>query len=85
MAENEKPIEELTFREAMNELDAIVAALESGSLELEESLARYSRGVSLLASLQKRLDSAEQQVTVLMGELENTVDDETRDTTLQKA
>ena len=31
----EKPIEELTFREAMAELDRIVGVLESNSLELE--------------------------------------------------
>ena len=77
-----KPVEELSFREAMGELDRIVGLLESNSLELEESLAGYERGVALLASLQKRLSDAEQKVEVLMGELSGEKDDQERDTTL---
>ncbi len=78
----QKPIEDLTFREAMDELDAIVALLESNTLELEDSLASYERGVALLQSLQKRLATAQQKVDVLMGELVVDVTDEERDTTL---
>ena len=37
------------------ELESIVSVLESNTLELEESLAAYERGVVLLGSLQKRL------------------------------
>lgn len=83
VAEGERcPVEELTFREALGELESIVVVLESNTLELEESLASYERGVALLGSLQKRLASAEQQVEVLMGELAAAPDDEVRDTTL---
>ncbi|HJF62962.1 MAG TPA: exodeoxyribonuclease VII small subunit [Gordonibacter urolithinfaciens] len=77
-----KPIEELTFREAMGELDGIVRVLESNSLELEDSLVSYERGVALLRALQGRLNEAQQKVEVLMGELEGEVDDATRDATL---
>ena len=76
--DEKKPVEELTFREALSELESIVSVLESNTLELEESLAAYERGVVLLGSLQKRL----QQVEVLMGELVAAPDDETQDTTL---
>ena len=82
MAEQFRPVEELTFREAMAELDGIVNVLESNTLELEESLVRYERGVALLASLKRRLAEAEQKVTVLMGELSGEKDDAVRDTTL---
>lgn len=85
MNENMRPVEELTFREAMAELEGVVSLLESGTLELEDSLGNYERGVALLASLQKRLNTAEQQVEVLMGELCAAPDDETQDTTLTKA
>lgn len=85
MQDEMKPVEELTFRQAMAELESVVGVLESGTLELEESLSRYERGVSLLASLQKRLNAAEQQIDVLMGELVAAPDDETQDTTLLKA
>ena len=82
MNENVKPIEELSFREAMNELEGIVAVLESNTLELEDSLASYERGIALIASLQKRLNAAEQKVDALMGELSGSLEDEVRDVTL---
>lgn len=80
--QNEKPIEQLTFREAMAELDGIVGTLESNTLELEDSLEKYERGVALLRALQGRLSDAQQKVDVLMGQLEPEVSDEQRDTTL---
>lgn len=88
MAEKETKTEgfkNLTFREGMAQLDDIVRTLESGSLELEESLEKYALGVQLLAELQRRLADAEQKVDVLMGELEDAPDDSVRDSTLQKA
>ncbi|MCI8451151.1 MAG: exodeoxyribonuclease VII small subunit [Eggerthellaceae bacterium] len=85
MSDTLRPVDELTFREAMAELEGVVSVLESNTLELEESLTSYARGVALLASLQRRLDAAEQQVDVLMGELASAPDDEVQDTTLSKA
>lgn len=67
MADEKYPkVEDLTFKEASVELELIVRALESGDLELEESLERYGRGVELLRSLRERLSSAEQRVRVLV-------------------
>lgn len=74
--------EEMSFREAMAELDSIVGVLESNTLELEDSLKSYERGVSLLALLKAKLDGAQQKVDVLMGELEQDTDDARTDTTL---
>ena len=83
MAEStQKPVSELTFREAMEELETIVSQLESNEMELEASLKGYERGVALLTALKTRLADAEQRVDVLMGELAEAPDDETRDTTL---
>lgn len=62
--------DELSFGDALAELDQVVAALEGGELELEDSLTRYERGVALLRSLQAKLAEAEQKVTMLIGELE---------------
>ena len=75
----------LTFREAMNELSAIVEALESNTLELEESLVKYERGVALLRYLNSSLADAQQKVEVLMGELDTNIDDTQTDTELSKA
>ena len=80
--DNARPVEEMTFREASAELDGIIRHIESNTLELEDTLKAYERGVALIASLQKRLSEAEQKVDVLMGELSGQQDDQIRDTTL---
>ena len=61
-----KKIEDMTFKEASTELEQIVRSLEAGDLELEESLAQYTRGGELLKSLRERLSNAEQKVRVLL-------------------
>ncbi|MCI1934435.1 MAG: exodeoxyribonuclease VII small subunit [Atopobiaceae bacterium] len=68
MADKEKKIEDMSFKEASVELEQIVRALEAGDLELEDALARYARGVELLKSLRERLSAAEQKVQVLVDE-----------------
>ena len=68
-------IDDLSFKEGLDELATIVRSLESNQVELEQSIQSYERGVALLASLQKRLNEAQQKVTVLMGELEPESDD----------
>jgi exodeoxyribonuclease VII small subunit len=69
MTEVENTPASLRFSEALSELESIVADLEGGQLDLEESLARYERGVALLRACQAKLADAEQRVTALMGEL----------------
>lgn len=73
MADESKKVEDMTFKEASIELEQIVRALESGDLELEESLERYGRGVALLQSLRERLSNAEQKVRVLLDETDEDV------------
>lgn len=76
------PVDELSFRQAMEELQTIVKLLESNTLELEDSLVQYERGVALLKSLKNRLSQASFKVESLMDELEVNEDDKQRDTTL---
>lgn len=83
MTEEVKSIDSMSFRETMAELDGIITRLESNSLELEESLEGYARGVVLLKALKSRLNDAQQTVEVLMGELQaDPASDEQTDTTL---
>ena len=49
------PVEQLTYKQASQELELIIRSLESGDMELEESLESYTRGVELLKSLRTRL------------------------------
>lgn len=70
--EDVKPVDELTYKEASQELERIIRSLESGDMELEESLESYSRGVELLKSLRSRLADAEQKVSVLLADVDGT-------------
>jgi exodeoxyribonuclease VII small subunit len=57
-----------SFEAAVSELESIVQEMESGNLPLEDALARYQRGVTLLRHCQTTLSAAEQRVKVLEGE-----------------
>jgi exodeoxyribonuclease VII small subunit len=80
-AAEDASIQKLSFKEASDELEGIVRLLEGNQLELEDALHSYERGVRLLRELQTRLADAQQQVSVLMGELGPESTDEI-DTTL---
>ena len=56
-----------SFEEALAELDQIVRALEDGTTTLEDSLARYERGVALLKGCYAQLAGAEQKIALLTG------------------
>lgn len=71
MAEQKK-VEELTYKEASQELERIIRSLESGDMELEESLESYTRGVELLKSLRSRLSEAGQKVSILLQDVDGT-------------
>jgi len=58
---------ELTFEAALSRLEEIVRALDSGSAPLDESLALFEEGVSLVKLCSGKLDSAEQRVKILIG------------------
>ncbi len=85
MADTMNAKEDMTFKQGMDELERIVASLESGEMELEQSLDAYAKGVKLLGALQNKLDAAEQQVQVLMGQLAQAPEDDVQDSTLSKA
>lgn len=64
MAEKDKKndIATMTFQQAMDELEQIVAKLEGGTVELEESIAIYERGEALRAHCDALLKKAEAKV-----------------------
>jgi exodeoxyribonuclease VII small subunit len=53
---------ELTFEDALRQLEKIVAELESGQAPLEKSLELYQRGAELKALCEARLEAARLQV-----------------------
>jgi exodeoxyribonuclease VII small subunit len=56
-----------TFEQAVAELEQILRDLEDGNTTLDESLARYERGVGLLKSCYAQLQTAEQKIMLLAG------------------
>ncbi len=62
-------IEELSFEGALKELEAIVARLEQGEVDLEDSIALYERGQALKTHCEKKLKSAEGRLEkIVLGE-----------------
>ncbi len=55
----------LTFEQAMERLEQIVAALEKGDTTLEEAMSLFEEGTGLLKQCGQTLDKAEQQVAKL--------------------
>jgi exodeoxyribonuclease VII small subunit len=63
-----KEIADLSFEEALAELEAAVAQLERGDLPLEESIALFERGQALVTHCGRQLDAAELKVRQLLPE-----------------
>jgi exodeoxyribonuclease VII small subunit len=64
--------EELSFENALEELEEIVNKLESGELSLGESLAKFERGVKFSRFCSQTLKQAEEKVEMI-------IEDETGD------
>ena len=63
MAESkQRPVEGLSFEEALAELEQIVAGLEGGTVPLEQSIAMYERGEALRAHCETLLKRAEARI-----------------------
>ena len=59
-------LDSLTFDAALAELERTVAELEAGGLPLEETIARYERGVALEQRCEQLLADAELRVRRLV-------------------
>ena len=55
-------IEKMSFEKAMAELETIVSDLENGSIELEESIEKYQRGIQLKKHCDQKLKEANMKI-----------------------
>lgn len=62
-------MEEMKFEDALKMLEDIVEKLESGSLELEESIQLFEQGVKLSLYCQQQLKQAEGRIQRLVKNL----------------
>lgn len=56
------PIKDMSFEDALKELEAIVQRLERGDAPLEESITIYQRGAALKAHCDAKLKDAQMKV-----------------------
>lgn len=61
----EKTVAELSFEEAMAELEKVVTQLERGDVALEQSINLYERGAALKALCASKLKDAEEKVELI--------------------
>jgi exodeoxyribonuclease VII small subunit len=59
---NETDLSALSFEDALKELEAVVARLESGDAALDEAITLYTRGDDLRAHCEKRLKDAQARI-----------------------
>ncbi len=55
-------VDQMSFEDAMKELEAVVGKLERGDVALDESIALYERGAALKARCEAKLKDAEEKV-----------------------
>ena len=74
-------MEELTFEEAMENLEKIVDELENGKLTLDESVKKFEKGMQLSKHCNNILEKAEKEITILVkGTNEEVLKEESFDT-----
>ncbi len=56
---------ETNFEDQIKRLEYIVSVLDQGNASLNDMMALYEEGMSLLVSCKKTLDEAEQKLTLL--------------------
>ena len=62
----EEDVSKLSYEQALNELEKVVATLESGSVALDKSIELYTLGSILKDHCQKQLNSAEEKISILI-------------------
>jgi exodeoxyribonuclease VII small subunit len=59
------PVTEMSFEQAMSELEKVLGQLERGDVALDESIALYERGAALKARCETNLKEAEEKVAAI--------------------
>lgn len=57
-----KPVNALSFEEALADLETIVRSLEKGDIPLDDSITSYERGIALKTHCQTKLKDAQEKI-----------------------
>ncbi len=61
----DKPVDDMSFEEAMAELEQVLTQLERGDVALDDSIKLYERGDALKKRCEAKLKEAEEKVAAL--------------------
>ena len=62
---SETSVEDMTFEQAMSELERVVGQLERGDVALDQSISLYERGALLKKRCEAKLKEAEEKVAAI--------------------
>jgi exodeoxyribonuclease VII small subunit len=62
---SDTPVADMTFEQAMAELEQVVGRLERGDVALDESITLYERGAALKKRCDSKLKEAEEKVAAI--------------------
>ena len=65
--ENNEVLEDMSFEDAMRELEKLVDSLDKGDVSLDEAIAAYDRGSQLKDHCQKKLNEAKMKVETIQA------------------
>lgn len=73
--ESNKMKKNISFEQAITELEEITEKLDGGALSLDESIEAFEKAVKLVKLCNEKLDAAEQRVRILTEAGDGTVTD----------
>lgn len=62
---DQQAVDQMSFEDAMKELEGVVSQLERGDVPLDQSIALYERGARLKARCEQKLKEAEEKVAAI--------------------
>jgi exodeoxyribonuclease VII small subunit len=71
--EQNSDIANMSFEDALAQLEAIVRGLESGQQKLEDAIAAYERGAALKTHCEAKLAQAEARVQAIVARADGTL------------
>lgn len=71
--------EKFQFEKALEDLEKIVDAMESGELTLDQALKKYEEGVGLVRACQSKLTETEKKIEILTKTLDGALKKEAFD------
>jgi exodeoxyribonuclease VII small subunit len=79
------PLETITFENALQELEGIVASLERGEVSLDDAITAFERGTQLKSHCQARLEEARMKVEKIKVPAAGVAPDSASDLDLDKS